>query len=76
MAYLPFALEAAMETPTGPEGEAERAAEDDGVQWAPLRRGWCLGSEEFKRQALARMEGKLGEHHAGEEDQLVLRDDE
>jgi hypothetical protein len=31
-----------------------------------LRRGWCLGSWEFKRQQLEQMEGKLGEHHAGE----------
>ncbi len=46
--------------------EVSRAAEDDGAQWAPLRRGWCLGSEEFKRQALARMEGQLGEYHPGD----------
>ncbi len=31
-----------------------------------MRRGWCLGSDDFKRQALARMEGQLGDHHAGE----------
>ncbi len=33
---------------------------------APIRRGWCLGSEEFKGQMLERMDGQLGEHHAGE----------
>ena len=31
-----------------------------------LRRGWCLGSEEFRQKMLALMEGKLGENHAGE----------
>jgi putative transposase len=46
--------------------EESRAAEEDGAQWAPLRRGWCLGSDDFKRQALARMEGQLGEYHAGD----------
>jgi hypothetical protein len=30
-----------------------------------LRRGWCLGSDGFKRQMLLRMEGSLGEHHSG-----------
>jgi putative transposase len=46
--------------------EAGRAAEDEGAQWAPLRRGWCLGSDDFKREALGRMEGRLGEYHSGE----------
>ena len=46
--------------------EATRAAEDDGAQWVPLRRGWCLGNEDFRQQALARMEGRLGASHAGE----------
>jgi putative transposase len=45
--------------------EAQRAAEADGAQWAPLRRGWCLGSDAFKAGALARAEKQLGEHHAG-----------
>ena len=38
-----------------------------------LRRGWYLGSESFKREALARMEGSLGGHHAGELHQEVAR---
>jgi len=32
----------------------------------PFRRGWCLGSEEFKQKMLELMEGKLGENHSGE----------
>jgi len=46
--------------------EGRRAAEEEEEALAPIRRGWCLGSEEFKRQMLERMEGRLGEHHAGE----------
>ena len=32
----------------------------------PLRRGWCLGSEQFRQELLERMDGKLGENHSGE----------
>jgi REP element-mobilizing transposase RayT len=45
--------------------EARRAAEPDAESLKALRRGWCLGSEEFRRQRLEEMEGQLGEHHAG-----------
>ena len=31
-----------------------------------FRRGWYIGSEAFRQEQLARLEGKLGEHHAGE----------
>jgi len=31
-----------------------------------MRRGWCLGSDSFRQQMLEGMDGKLGEHHAGE----------
>jgi len=46
--------------------EARRAQEDDDAQWAPLRRGWCLGGEDFRQELLDRIGGKLGEHHAGQ----------
>jgi hypothetical protein len=47
--------------------EARRAAKGDGAEWKGIRRGfWCLGGPEFKVRLLERMEGKLGEHHAGE----------
>lgn len=46
------------------EGLRLAAADPAGLQ--VLRRGWCLGGGEFKRQMLAAMEGKLGEHHSGE----------
>ena len=31
-----------------------------------LRRGWCLGSREFKKQQLEALEGQVGQHHFGE----------
>jgi hypothetical protein len=47
--------------------EARRQAEDkEDEEWKPLRRGWCLGSEEFKKQMLEKIDGDLGEHHSGE----------
>jgi len=46
--------------------EARRLAETDPEAQKVLRRGWCLGSKEFKSQMLEKVEGRLGEHHAGE----------
>ena len=46
--------------------EARRTEPSDGEAVKAIRRGWCLGSPEFKTELLGRMEGKLGEHHAGE----------
>jgi REP element-mobilizing transposase RayT len=31
-----------------------------------LRRGWCLGSEEFRQQKLEELDGQLGAHHFGQ----------
>lgn len=46
--------------------ERRRAEETDATEWKPLRRGWCLGSEEFRAKLLEQMEPKLGEHHSGQ----------
>jgi hypothetical protein len=46
-----------------------RRTEDDPKAWAGIRRGWCLGSPEFRRELLEQMEGKLGRHHGGVERQ-------
>jgi REP-associated tyrosine transposase len=43
-----------------------RAGEGREETWAEVRRGWCLGSEGFKAGLLERMEGRLGDHHAGD----------
>ncbi len=44
--------------------ERRRAAED-GQEFAPLERGWCLGSEAFRQDLLAQM--SAGPEHYGEE---------
>jgi hypothetical protein len=46
--------------------EARRLEEADGEELKPLRRGWCLGSEQFRQEMLEWMDGKLGENHSGE----------
>ena len=46
--------------------EARRLEEADEEELQPLRRGWCLGSEQFRQEMLERMDGKLGESHSGE----------
>ena len=46
--------------------EARRLEEADEEALKPLRRGWCLGSEEFRQKMLELMDGKLGENHSGE----------
>jgi REP element-mobilizing transposase RayT len=46
--------------------ELHRAATVDEQSLKLLRRGWCLGSEQFRQQMLERMDGRLGEHHAGD----------
>jgi putative transposase len=47
--------------------EMRRLAEDDPKQLKSLRRGWCLGSEAFRKELLAQMSERIGEHHYGEE---------
>lgn len=46
--------------------EARRQEEMDEAECEPVRQGWCLGSEAFRKELLERMEGRLGESHAGE----------
>ena len=45
--------------------EARRQEETDEESLNAVRRGWCLGSKEFKKQMLERMEGHLREDHDG-----------
>ena len=61
----------AQDTPAGREQfeqrmEARRLEPGDEESLQGFRRGWYVGSEAFGQEQLARMEGKLGEHHAGE----------
>lgn len=46
--------------------EARRLGPGDGKNLKALRRGSCLGSEEFKKEKLETIEGKIGEHDLGE----------
>ena len=46
--------------------EAARLEEADPSALKEFRRGWCLGSKEFRQQLLQLMEDKLGENHSGE----------
>lgn len=45
--------------------EARRLEPGDEETLKALRRGWCLGSEPFKKQKLEEIDGKVGEHHLG-----------
>ena len=45
--------------------EARRSEAPDEKALQPMRRGWCLGSDAFRRQMLERMAGRLGDHHSG-----------
>jgi len=46
--------------------EQRRSEEQNQASLAPLRRGWYIGSDDFKNRMLAMMEGRLGPGHAGE----------
>lgn len=46
--------------------EARRLEPGDEPGLKALRRGWYLGSEDFRKQMLEKMEGNLGDHHSGE----------
>jgi putative transposase len=46
--------------------EARRAGEDE-EEYRNLRRGWCLGDADFRKELLDQMAGELGAQHYGEE---------
>jgi hypothetical protein len=46
--------------------EALRVEQADEEAFGALRRGWWLGSQEFRRQMLERMEDRWSEDHSGE----------
>ena len=45
--------------------ERRRAEEGDPDQWKGMRRGWCVGSPEFKQALLERLHGEVEPDHAG-----------
>jgi len=46
--------------------EARRLEPGDEESLKTLRRGWCLGSPEFKQRQLEELDGCVGAHHFGE----------
>lgn len=46
--------------------ETRRLEETEPEALKAFRRGWCLGSLDFKKEMIGKMEGKLGRNHAGE----------
>jgi REP element-mobilizing transposase RayT len=47
------------------EQRRREVGDEDAEEWKPLKRGWFLGSEEFKAELLEKMEPNLGQHHSG-----------
>jgi REP element-mobilizing transposase RayT len=47
----------------------KRRAEEGAADYEELGRDWALGSEEFRRELLAGVEGQVGAHHYGAERQ-------
>jgi REP element-mobilizing transposase RayT len=43
----------------------ERRAEEDGLDYKGLRRGWCFGGETFREELLAQMQERIGPEHYG-----------
>ena len=47
----------------------ERRAGEVGADYRKLRRGWCLGSQAFRKELLGQMKEQMGAEHYGEERQ-------
>jgi putative transposase len=45
----------------------ERRGAEEGKEFKPIRRGWCLGEAAFRKELLAQMSERLGPEHYGEE---------
>ncbi len=45
----------------------ERRAAERSEQWKPVRRGWCLGDEQFRKELLEQVHERAGAQHYGEE---------
>ena len=49
------------------EAIEERRPEERSEQWKPVRRGWWLGEEQFRKELLKQVHQMAGAHHYGEE---------
>ena len=45
----------------------ERRAGERGAEYKRLRRGWCLGTESFRKELLGQMKEQIGAEHYGAE---------
>jgi REP element-mobilizing transposase RayT len=45
----------------------ERRGAEEGEEFKPIRRGWCLGEETFREELLTQMSERMGAEHYGEE---------
>ena len=45
----------------------ERRGTEEGEEFKPIRRGWCLGEEKFREELLTQMNERMGAEHYGEE---------
>ena len=50
----------------------ERRGGERGVDYQPLRRGWCLGTESFRKELLGQMKERMGAEHYGPERQETM----
>src|SRR6202012_346624 len=44
-----------------------RRADEAGMDYKPLRRGWCLGPDTFRKELLEQMQERVGAEHYGAE---------
>jgi putative transposase len=51
-----------------------RQAQEKGVDYDPIRRGWCLGDEQFRRELLARAHTRATEQHHAQPRQETIED--
>ena len=45
----------------------ERRGAEEGEEFKPIRRDWCLGEEKFREELLTQMSERMGAEHYGEE---------
>ncbi len=43
----------------------ERRQRDEPGEWKAVRRGWCLGDEQFRKELLAQMDQRMGQRYYG-----------
>ena len=41
----------------------ERRGAEEGEEFKPIRRGWCLGEEKFREDLLMQMSERMGAEH-------------